>query len=77
MIGRESIILKKIKDKKIKIKPMQAESFETTLERYGQGRLFQINDNLSKAKKNNRVKHGCFAYLYWPVIFDRPTSMLI
>lgn len=51
MIGRESIILKKIKDKKIKIKPMQAESFETTLERYGQGRLFQINDNLSKAKK--------------------------
>lgn len=43
--------MKKIKDKKIKIKPMQAESFETTLERYGQGRLFQINDNLSKAKK--------------------------
>lgn len=35
------------KNKKIKIKPARNESFEVTLERLGQGRLFNL-DNIQK-----------------------------
>lgn len=38
------------KSKKIKIKPARNESFEATLERYGQGRLFSL-DNIPKQIK--------------------------
>lgn len=40
------------KDKKKKIKPARHESFEATLERYGQGRLFNLeNIKLQTVKK--------------------------
>ena len=39
------------KEKKIKIKPGKRESFETTLERYGQGRLFNLENIKVQAKK--------------------------
>ena len=39
------------KEKKIKIKPAKHESFETTLERYGQGRLFNLENIKVQAKK--------------------------
>lgn len=37
--------MKKQKIKKVKIKPARHESFEDTLERYGQGKLFSIEYN--------------------------------
>lgn len=41
------------KNKKIKTKPARNESFEVTLERYGQGRLFSL-DNLQKQIKKQK-----------------------
>lgn len=44
--------IEKSNNTKIKIKPVRDESFETTLERYGQGRLFKIDHNLNNVKNN-------------------------
>ena len=43
--------MSKNKDKKLKIKPARHESFEATLERYGQGRLFNLENIKIQAKK--------------------------
>ncbi len=39
------------KEKKIKIKPARNESFEATLERYGQGKLFNLENIKIQANK--------------------------
>jgi hypothetical protein len=53
--------LKKSNNKKIKIKPVRDESFETTLERYGQGRLFKIDHNLNNVK-NKQENAGYISF---------------
>ena len=50
--------MKKQNDKKIKIKPARHESFEDTLERYGQGKLFKMD-----YKEENKKKTGKFSGL--------------
>ena len=52
------------KEKKIKIKPARHESFEATLERHGQGRLFNLENIKIQAKKKKEgaksIRHHIF-----------------
>lgn len=48
--------MKKDKNKKIKINPARHESFEETLERYGQDRLFSLGNLMMQVKKNKRAQ---------------------